>query len=193
MPVPEKEYFSVVFPETKNKEENPGGCEEEIHSLPQRSNLNLEVTRIGRRAAGWLQDHQPHHINRSIGTPQTIQSNVVVRVAYLFRRFPHFVGFCIPAVSINTFEHTSRCVSYPRLHKSFAVSTLQPYPHIIGKMGTWPNPPTAHPIELVSLSLAAGGLAGLMVFWLLRKVRHSCVSRLWKKTYLTCSRKDTHK
>ena len=42
------------------------------------------------------------------------------------------------------------------------------------KMGTWPNPPTAHPIELVSLSLAAGGLAGLMVFWLLRKVRVAC-------------------
>lgn len=42
-------------------------------------------------------------------------------------------------------------------------------------MGTWPNPPTAHPIELVSLSLAAGGLAGLMVFWLLRKVRQHCV------------------
>ena len=42
------------------------------------------------------------------------------------------------------------------------------------KMGTWPNPPAAHPIELVSLSLAASGLAGLMVFWLLRKVRVAC-------------------
>jgi len=38
-------------------------------------------------------------------------------------------------------------------------------------MGTWPNPPAANPIELVSLSLAASGLAGLMAFWLQRKVR----------------------
>uniref|UniRef100_A0A6U0K3A5 H(+)-exporting diphosphatase n=1 Tax=Minutocellus polymorphus TaxID=265543 RepID=A0A6U0K3A5_9STRA len=38
-------------------------------------------------------------------------------------------------------------------------------------MGSWPNPPTANPIELVSLSLAAGGLAGLMVFWLQRKLK----------------------
>lgn len=121
------------------------------------------------RCQPWHQSDPNHFnnigiINRSSASNQPNQT-LIRGVGSIISAASSFVWFAFRCIYVRT-HFVFVDFSFRAPHATY-LSTSAP----LKKMGTWPNPPAANPIELVSLSLAASGLAGLMAFWLQRKVR----------------------